>query len=73
MTRLEQAKEILSRTTQEPMACPFLAVVPAETRAALETQFPNPHELPQTQLNEIAAQHGFLESNPVRATLLEGS
>jgi hypothetical protein len=65
MTRLAQAQEILSRATQAPVACPFLAAIPAETRATLETQFPNPHELPETQLQEIAAQHNF--PNPVRA------
>ncbi len=57
MNRLAQAQEILSRATQN--ACPFLATVPFETRAALETQFPNPHELSETQLQEIAAQNGF--------------
>jgi hypothetical protein len=65
MTRLEQAQEILSRATQAPVACPFLAAIPAETRATIKTQFPNPHELPETQLQEIAAQHNF--PNPVGA------
>jgi hypothetical protein len=59
MNRLAQAREILTRATQEPSACPFLAAVPPETRAALETKFPHPHELPENQLQEIAAQHGF--------------
>ncbi len=62
MNRLAQAQEILSRATQN--ACPFLAAVPFETRAALETQFPNPHDLPETQLQKIATQHGFATSNP---------
>jgi hypothetical protein len=59
MNRLAQAQEILARATQEPSACPFLAVIPAESRATLETQFPNPHELSETQLQEIASQHGY--------------
>ena len=61
MNRLAQAQEILSRATQN--ACPFLAVIPAETRASLETQFLNPHELPEAQLQEIAAQHGYTKGS----------
>ena len=61
MNRLAQAQEILSRATQS--ACPFLAAVPAESRAALETQFPNPHELPEAQLQEIASQHGYTKGS----------
>ena len=68
MNRLAQAQEILSRATQEP-SCPFLAAVPLDTRATLETQYPNPHDLPETQLQKIAAQHGF--PTPVGANLLD--
>jgi hypothetical protein len=68
-SRLELARGIVSRALEAQESetvklesgsgCPFLNAVPAETRAELGTQFPDPHALPEAQLHEIAAQHGF--------------
>ncbi len=59
MNRLDMARAILQEAQQPVAACPFLAAVPLETRATLEQQHPNPHDLPEAQLLELAAQHGY--------------
>ena len=69
-SRLELARGIVSRaletqntletsTIESPSSCPFLNAVPAATRAELEGEFSDPHALPESQLLEIAARHGF--------------
>jgi hypothetical protein len=68
-SRLELARGIVSNaleaqehkavTLESGSGCPFLNAVPATTRAELEREFPDPHALPESQLREIAAQHGF--------------
>ncbi len=74
MTRLEQARAILKKATQSEAHCPFMNAMPAETRAELNQEFPNPHELSEFQLFEIAEQHGFstasFNQTPVGATLV---
>jgi hypothetical protein len=68
-SRLELARGIVSNafeardnetvTHESPSSCPFLNAVPAEPRAELEREFSDPHALPESQLLEIAARHGF--------------